>query len=71
VVLICVVRISVSAQMIPVSSNYMNYRVINLSASYDLSIPTALPPRVYVARLEWVTLCYGKTADSKCQLQQG
>lgn len=51
VVLICVVRITIAAQMIAVSLNYMNYRVINLSASYDLPLPTAIPPRVYVARL--------------------
>jgi hypothetical protein len=51
VVLICVVKITIAAQMIAVSPNYMNYRVINLSASYDLPLPTATPPRAYVVRL--------------------
>ena len=49
--LIRFVGISIAAQMISVSPNYMKYRVINLSESYDLSLPTAIPPRVCVARL--------------------
>ena len=51
-VLTCVVRLTIAVQMIAVLSlTYMNYRVINLSASYDFPLPTAIPPRVYVARM--------------------
>lgn len=49
--LICVVRITMAVQMISVSPNYLNYRAINLSASYDLPLSTAIPPLVDVAGL--------------------
>jgi hypothetical protein len=46
VVLTCVVRLTIAQMIAVLSLKYMNYRVINLFASYDLPPPTAIPPRV-------------------------